>query len=122
MSKVYNTKNNNNLYKKLRAKVNLTQSEVAKILNLNRSTISQWERGNAIPDQILLPKLANLYNVSTDYLLGVENEKNIIVIQNELSEDENYLIDLIRHLDMKDKSTIYELTELMVHAKKNKTK
>lgn len=39
-------------------------------------------------------------------------------MQNELSEDENYLIDLVRRLEIKDKNTIYELTELMVQSKK----
>ncbi len=70
MSKIYRTKNDNNLFKKLRVNTNLGQDEVAKILNINRSTVSKWECGSTIPDQALLPKLADLYGVSTDYLLG----------------------------------------------------
>ncbi len=110
MSKIYKTKNDNNLFKKLRVNANLGQEEVAKILNLNRSTVSKWECGTTIPDQALLPKLADLYKVSTDCLLGREEKKESVPIKRpdyELSE--KFIQDYAELL--KDKSFI-ETTKL----------
>lgn len=67
---IYSTKNDANIYKKCRMQKNLKQQDVATILNIDRSTISKWESGKSIPDQSLLPQIAELYNVSVDYLLG----------------------------------------------------
>ena len=48
----------------------MSQKEAASILNVVPSTLSKWETGVATPDQTILPKIADLYNVSVDYLLG----------------------------------------------------
>ncbi len=50
-----------------------TQSEVAELLNVSRSTLSKYEKGLLMPNVDNLIKLADLYNVSCDYLLGREN-------------------------------------------------
>ena len=50
-----------------------TQSEVAELLNVSRSTLSKYEKGLLMPNIENLIKLADLYNVSCDYLLGREN-------------------------------------------------
>ena len=47
-----------------------SQQDLAKILFVNQTAISQWERGVTTPSPALLIKLSNMYNVSTDYLLG----------------------------------------------------
>lgn len=80
MGKIYSTKNDSNIYKKARQAIGLTQAEVSQYLHINRSAISKWESGSSIPDPALLPKIAKLYNVTTDYLLGLDNsvfDKNI---------------------------------------------
>ena len=41
--------------------------------------------------------------MSIDYLVNNSNEEGLIIMQNELSKDENYLIDLVRRLEIKDK-------------------
>lgn len=108
--------------KTIRQEKKITQKEIANTLNKSITTICDWERGRTEPSIDDLSKISKFFNVSIDYLVGNANEEGFIVIQNELSEDENYLIDLVRQLNMKDKSTIYELAELMVQAKKIKTK
>ncbi len=67
---MYSTKNDGNIYKICRKEKNYSQQDVAKILNIDRSTVSKWESGVAIPDQSILPRIADLYNVSVDFLLG----------------------------------------------------
>lgn len=59
-----------NIYKRLRKEKGLTQVELAKILHVNQSTPSKWEKNIAIPDPVMLKQLSNFYGVSVDYLLG----------------------------------------------------
>ena len=54
----------------LREDADLTQVQIAKILNCSQRVYSNYERGDIdIPTEILI-KLANLHDVSVDYILG----------------------------------------------------
>ncbi|MBE6733620.1 MAG: helix-turn-helix transcriptional regulator [Ruminococcaceae bacterium] len=60
----------------LREDKDLNQTEIAKILGMSQTGYSKYETGeNDIPTTILI-KLADFYNTSTDYILGITNEKN----------------------------------------------
>lgn len=50
-----------------------SQVEVAKRLNVAKQTVSNWENGNIQPSIEMLVRLAKLFNVSTDYLLGLDD-------------------------------------------------
>ena len=54
----------------------LSQNALAKMLNVHQTAVSQWENGRTVPDVETLPRLAGLFQVSTDYLLGLDNEQN----------------------------------------------
>ena len=58
--------------KKLRKQKGLSQEEVAKHLEVQRSTISLYESGDATPPVTTIIKLARLFNVTTDYILCYE--------------------------------------------------
>ena len=59
----------------LREDKDLTQKQMGKILNMSQTGYNQYEIGkNDIPTKILI-QLADFYNTSTDYLLGLTNEK-----------------------------------------------
>ena len=58
--------------KELRLEKELKQSDFAKVMNLASNTISSWERGNSSPDLNELKLIAQFFNVTTDYLLGLE--------------------------------------------------
>lgn len=61
--------------KDLREDHDLTQLELAKILNISQRGYSHYETGNNdIPTEILI-KLANYYNVSIDYILERKKDK-----------------------------------------------
>ena len=47
-----------------------SQADLAKLLFVNQTAVSQWERGVTTPSPPILLKLSQLYGVSTDYLLG----------------------------------------------------
>ena len=59
---------NNLVY--LRKKNNFTQLELAEKLEYSDKSISKWEHGETLPDIEVLHKLANLYNVTLDYLVS----------------------------------------------------
>lgn len=56
--------------KKLRVAKNLNQVEFAKLIGVTKQCVSNWENDNVIPSIEMLVKMADLFNVSTDYLLG----------------------------------------------------
>ena len=61
--------------KDLREDKDLSQKEIAKILNMSQTGYSKYEVGtNDIPTKILI-KLAQFYNTSVDYLLGFTDNK-----------------------------------------------
>lgn len=55
----------------LREDHDLRQREIAELLHVDRSTYAHYESGRTQPDYESLVKLANFYNVSLEYLLGV---------------------------------------------------
>ncbi len=57
----------------LRGGCGWSQVEVAKRLRVTKQTVSNWENENIQPSIDMLVRLAQLYNVSTDYLLGMES-------------------------------------------------
>lgn len=59
----------------LREDCDKTQKELADYLNIKQTTYSKYELGKInIPVEVFI-KLANFYNVSTDYLLGISKKK-----------------------------------------------
>lgn len=65
-------------FKTARKMCNLKLTEAAKILGVSQPTLSSWESGRKSPTIDSILKMAELYKVSTDYLLGNELEQNII--------------------------------------------
>lgn len=63
--------------KLLRENANLTQIELAKVLKISNSTLSQYENGVRVPSDDIKIEIANYFDVSIDYLLGrTDNKKN----------------------------------------------
>lgn len=56
--------------KKLRTEKKITQQELATILNINKSSISRYEKDQQIPEIKLLETIADYFDISLDYLLG----------------------------------------------------
>ena len=67
-----------NRFRELRIRAGYhSQSDLAKELFVNQTAVSQWERGVTTPSPPILIKLANLYGVTTDYLLGTTDSSEI---------------------------------------------
>ncbi len=61
--------------KKLRIERNMTQEDLAELLNTTVKSISRWENETTYPDILVLPLLANIFETTVDELLDVEKVK-----------------------------------------------
>ena len=59
--------------KELRLEKNLTQTNIAKVMNVTYNTICFWEKGRSSPNIYELKQIAQFFGVTTDYLLGLED-------------------------------------------------
>ena len=76
--------------RELRESKKYTQSELAKELGITRSSVNAWEMGISVPSTTYLIELALLFHVSTDFLLGLEQNNTIDI--STLSEREAILV------------------------------
>lgn len=77
---------NENL-KKARQDAHMTQAEVAKEIGVAKNTYSNWESGTREPDIMKIKALAHLFNVSVDYLVGMEENSVMYEIRNRYGEE-----------------------------------
>lgn len=77
----------------LREQQNMTQSELARKLSITRSSVNAWEMGISVPSTQYIVELANIFQVSTDYLLGVDVSATINV--SGLSEQDIRVIQIL---------------------------
>lgn len=90
----------------LRKEKNLKQKDLADFLNIAKSTYCGWEKNISQPSIENLIKLANYFECSVDYIIGRANEADIITIQNELSNDEQELLNDYRKLNRAAQSKV----------------
>lgn len=67
-----------NIYE-LRMSFGWTQVQLAQKLGITKQTVSNWENDNIQPSIDMLVKLSKIFNVSTDYLLGLTPPNSISV-------------------------------------------
>jgi len=84
----------------LREQKGLTQTDLAKQLGITRSSVNAWELGISVPSTQYIVELAQIFKVSTDYLLCVDHSATLSVAG--LSEKDIQLIQsIIYHLKEK---------------------
>ena len=59
--------------KELREEKRLSAKELSQALNITMRTIHRWESGQHVPDVDVIIAVAKFFEVTTDYLLGVED-------------------------------------------------
>ena len=69
----------NHQIRTLRLVRGMSQVELARRLGVTKQSVSNWENDNIQPSIEMLKKLADIFSVSTDYLLGLEKEEFIDV-------------------------------------------
>jgi len=94
--------------RKLRVAAGLSQYDLSRCLNIHPAAISGWERGIRNPDLGMVSKIAEYFNVSTDFILGKEGSAEELasipedlkvsfrqVDWNALSEDERRILNAV---------------------------
>ncbi|MCQ5130832.1 helix-turn-helix domain-containing protein [Butyricicoccus faecihominis] len=84
--------------RKLRDSYHLTQDQVGKRIGVSGASVSGYENNIAMPPSEVLKELALLFRVTTDYLLGLENRK-VIVIDAKNKKQEKAIDDILRIID-----------------------
>lgn len=83
-----------------REKNGLTQNQLAKKMFVTRASVNAWELGISIPTTEKIAELSSVLNVSTDFILGVDNRENVCI--DALTDEEKKIVyDLVNLL--KDK-------------------
>ena len=86
--------------KKLREQKGLSQAELARLLGITRSSVNAWEMGISVPSTQYIVDLAGVFDISTDYLLGVDSSSTISVTG--LTDSDILLVhNIIEHLKNK---------------------
>lgn len=84
--------------KELREMAGYSQSQLAKKLDVTRSSVNAWEMGLSTPTTQYIVALAKLFHVSTDYILGTDTALSISLA--DYSEEEiNLIYSLLHYFD-----------------------
>lgn len=87
--------------KQLRLEREITQQEIADMVKISRSVISQYENGLVEPTASVISKLADFFEVSTDYLLNRSDDYGNVSVQNgstTITNDEKKLLNNFRSM------------------------
>ncbi len=95
----------------LRSKSGLSGEEFGKLFGVSRNTVSVWERGRNHPNNDVLLRIADYFNVSLDYLMGRTDVKNIAIESDQIPQGYN-------QLTRQQKNAIETLIALLITANK----
>ncbi len=65
--------------RELRKENNLTQAELARLLEMTKTGVALWESNQRVPDIIKLQKIAKFFNVSVDWILNDSVHRQILI-------------------------------------------
>lgn len=87
----------------LREQYNYSQSDLAKKLNIARTSVLAWENQTSLPSMKQIIAMARLFRISTDYLLEVDSKRTLSL--DGLSDAEIAIIcSLLNYFDKEKKS------------------
>ena len=89
-----------NTLKSLRLQNDYTQARLAQKLGLTKSVISAYETGLRMPSYDILIAIAKIFKVTTDYLLGLENKREVD-LSGLTNEEASALMNLIKAMKRK---------------------
>lgn len=72
----------------LRKQKRMSQTELAKSAGVSQTTVTAWENNKAEPSSSAIAQLADIFNVTTDYLLGRPDKQETKKDDVELSDDD----------------------------------
>ncbi|HBJ2622353.1 UNVERIFIED_ORG: hypothetical protein B2H98_07065 [Clostridium botulinum] len=100
--------------KERRLLLGYNQPELAKIMNVSKQTVSNWEKGNRTPDAETLMKLADLFSVSVDFLLGKTNPVGNIKREYNSTDKAKEILEVIKKAGINLENIDYEKLEQLL--------
>ena len=82
----------------LRDKPGMSQAHLAKQLDVTHSSVNAWEMGLSTPTTQYVAAMAQLFHVSSDYLLGIENRIQI-TLDGYSQEETKLIFNLLKYFD-----------------------
>ena len=82
----------------LRISHNKSQVDLAKILNVSKQTVSNWENNNIMPSVDKLREIAIYFSCSTDYLLEINENRFLIETTNITNEQVAHIQQLVKDI------------------------
>ena len=106
-----------NRVKQLRESKNITQKELSELLDMKTyTTITKWESGDNFPKAKDIKRLSEIFDVSSDYLLGLSNEtgSKISRISSKLNEPRQKIVlnTATSQLDEQNNSKVIDITKV----------
>lgn len=106
-----------NIIKELRLAKGLSQKEVADAIEISRSALSQYENNTVIPTAVVIKKFASYFGVSSDYILGLEDDfgakSEIAATALYFSKEEKHLVEKFRLINTYSKKLIIQLIDIL---------
>lgn len=90
--------------KELRQQAGITQTDLAKKLNITRSNVNAWEMEISVPSTQYIIELVGLFKVPSDYILGLTSD-GVINIASSTEEQIKILFSLIQHFHNETRGT-----------------
>lgn len=95
-----------NIFEELKKEKGLNDSSFAKACNIPYQTVRGWTRQGKLPDYQGITKIADFFQVSTDYLLGRENDVGVININADLTPLQSELLTILNKLSEQDQNRV----------------
>ncbi len=102
----------------LRKEIGLKQMDLAKSLNISVKKLGAWEQNRAEPNILDLIKLSDFFGVSIDELVNRTNVVGIVEVKNDLSEEENSLVQSFRKMNSAEKAVLNGYAEMITKTHK----
>ncbi len=108
---------NGHIIAELRYEHNLSQKELSEILGVSSGAIAMWETNQRYPSTQNVITMSTYFNVTTDYLLGLENSRDInntVKIKEKRSERTNNMLLAFEQLNIDNQDIIIGETKKML--------
>ena len=104
-----------NVLKDLRIENGLTQTQLAQAIGTTQKNICRWELGETEPSAYYIRKVAEFFDVTTDYVLGIEDgtgQKSYTATNNSVTPEERKILNAYRALSSTNKQMILRMLNI----------
>lgn len=107
----------NRLYN-LRKEKGVRQIDIAEFLGCSYQAYQKYEKGLREPDFASLQKLAEYFEVSVDYILGISDTRTVLPSETPLTDGEKQLLELFSRVPAEQQSLVLEMIKVALQTSK----